>query len=250
MSTQPNYGNWVAARLVYVPLTLALLLGVAALWLPLLALPAALLLLCAAYFAYARYRFSPGGGDLQGRIQDLVPAHLAWDGEGQALDIGCGSGRLVIALAKAHERARISGIDFWGASWEYSQGVCRRNAELEGVAQRVVFQQAGASALPFADGAFDAVVSNLTFHEVRDTADKRALVREALRVLKPGGAFAFQDLFLWRRIYGDVDALVAEVKGWGAAEVRFEDTSRLAWIPRALKLPFMVGTMGILYGRK
>jgi len=39
------------------------------------------------------------------------------------------------------------------------------------------------------------VVSCLTFHEVRDVPDKTANLAEALRVLRPGGRFAFVDLF-------------------------------------------------------
>ena len=35
----------------------------------------------------------------------------------------------------------------------------------------------------------------MTFHEVRDVSDKTASLAEALRVLEPGGRFAFVDLF-------------------------------------------------------
>ena len=80
--------------------------------------------------------------------------------------------------------------------WEYSKAVCERNAEIEGVAGRMNFQKASAAALPFEDEHFDAAVRNLVFHEVGDVINKRELLREALRVVKRGGAFAFQDLFL------------------------------------------------------
>ena len=66
------------------------------------------------------------------------------------------------------------------------------------MAERVVFQKASASALPFDDGAFAAAVSNLVFHEVSGVRDKKKVIKEALRVVKKGGSFAFQDLFLWR----------------------------------------------------
>jgi hypothetical protein len=66
-------------------------------------------------------------------------------------------------------------------SWRWhSQNACERNASIEGVGERVAFRKASVSKLPFDDGAFDAVVSNLTFREVRDTADKRAVIKEAL----------------------------------------------------------------------
>jgi SAM-dependent methyltransferase len=113
-----------------------------------------------------------------------------------------------------------------------------------------VFQKASASKLPFEDGYFDAAVSNLCFHEVADTEEKREVVREALRVVKKGGVFAFQDLFLLKQAYGDVDELVRTIKSWGITEVEFTETRSFPFIPTALKLPFMVGRMGIIKGEK
>jgi ubiquinone/menaquinone biosynthesis C-methylase UbiE len=211
---------------------------------------AALLLLVAAYFAWARRALSAAGDDVQGRIQELVLDKLVWDGSGSALDIGCGNGPLSVRLARAYPQATVVGIDYWGESWEYSQAVCEANMACEGVADRVTFRKASASALPFPDGHFDAAVSNLCFHEVRDTRDKCQVVREALRVLKPGGAFSFQDLFAMRTTYGEIDALLEAVHGWGVEQVDYVDTSRAEFIPPGFRLPFMVGTIGILYGRK
>ncbi len=169
---------------------------------------------------------------------------------GRVLDIGCGNAPLTIRLAHTYPEAQIAGIDYWGDMWEYSKSVCERNAMIEGVASRTSFQKASASDLPFADESFDAAISNLVFHEVRDAKDKRAVIREALRVVKKGGRFAFQDLFLWKAVYGDINELVATIKKWGIASVEFIPTNNLPFIPKALKLPFMVGTIGILRGEK
>ena len=247
---KPDYGNWVSTRLLYLPGSVTVVLAGLSFLLPGLAVVAAIFFLCFLYFAYARYRFSARGGDVQARIQALLLDSLEWDGEGNAIDIGCGNGPLTIALAKKCPQARLTGVDYWGGNWEYSKGVCERNAEVEQVRERVTFQQASASALPFDDEAFDAAISNLTFHEVGDVKDKKQVIREALRVVKKGGSFAFQDLFLWKSVYGSVDDLLATIKSWGIEQVEFVDTSRSEFIPRALKLPFMVGTIGILRGRK
>jgi len=247
---KPDYGNWVSRKLVVIPGALTLLFGGLSLIFPILPAAAVFFLMCFTYFAYARRRFSPAGGDFQAKIQDRVLAALDWDGVGKALDIGCGNGPLAIRLAKEFPRSEVTGIDYWGGAWEYSAEVCRRNAEIEGVAGRTSFLKATASALPFADGAFDAAVSNLVFHEVKDAPDKRAVIREALRVVRQGGSFAFQDLFLMKSMYGEIDALLAEVKSWGMESVAFTDTSKAEFIPKALKLPFMVGTIGVLHGRK
>ena len=260
----PEYGNWVSTRFVVVPaIAAAVLVGLAVglhvvgphgavlHWLAGVALgAAALVALVAAYFAWARHLLAVGNGVVQARVQHVVLDHLPWDGQGEALDIGCGNGPLTVALAHRFPQAVVTGVDFWGESWEYSQSVCETNAACEGVAERISFVKASAAALPFADGRYAAVVSNLCFHEVRDARDKRDVLREALRVLEPGGAFAFQDLFRSKGAYGEIDDLLAAVRGWGVGQVEFLDTGRSEFIPRTLRLPFMVGAMGLLYGRK
>jgi len=95
--------------------------------------------------------------------------------------VGCGSGQLLIRCAKAAPGDYV-GLDFWGEDWEYSRAQAERNAALEGV-QGLRFVHGSASRLPFAEAAFGRVVSCLTFHEVRDVADKTVSVAEALHVL-------------------------------------------------------------------
>lgn len=247
---KPDYGNWVSAKLIYVPGAIFLLLGGVSFVLPVLAVIPVAFFLCSLYFAYARYRFSPRGGNIQARIQNLVLDYLGWDGEGKAIDIGCGNAPLTIRIAKKYPNAEVTGVDYWGGKWEYSKSVCETNAEIEGVAERVVFQKASASALPFNDETFDVAISNLVFHEVSDVRDKRDVIKEALRVVRKGGRFVFQDLFLWKSVYGEVDDLLETIRSWGVERVELVDTSDSEFIPKALKLPFMVGTMGILHGRK
>jgi SAM-dependent methyltransferase len=249
-ATKPDYGNWVSSKFIYVPGAICLLfLGTSLLSASLL-IPALIFLAVAIYFAYARRLFAARGGYVQDRIRDLVLDHLDWNGEGRALDIGCGNGALTIKVAQRHVKAVVTGCDHWGGKWEYSKAVCERNAEVEGVDDRVSFQKASASKLPFEDGHFDAAVSNLVFHEVSDTKDKREVVREALRVVREGGRFAFQDLFLLKRLYGETDELLATIRSWGIRKAEFIKTSDAPFIPATLKLPFMVGAIGIIQGEK
>lgn len=248
--SNPEYGNWVSKRFIYAPGLVGLTFSAFAVALPALLIIAGLCFIVAVYFAYARYLFARDGGNMQDRVVELVLANLDWNGEGQALDIGCGSAALTIKLAKKYPKARVIGIDYWGKKWEYSKDMCERNAQIEGVSQRVAFQKTSASSLPFTDEYFDAVVSNLVFHEVSDAADKRDVIREALRVLKKGGKFTFQDLFLMKRVYGDTDDLIDTVRSWGIRKVEFVRTRNSVFIPLALKLPFMVGAMSIITGEK
>jgi SAM-dependent methyltransferase len=248
--SKPDYGNWVPKRLIYGSFMIGLAFLTSAIWFLFLAVPAALFFLVAAFFAYARYKFSSTGGNIQNSVWALVLSHLDWNGAGKALDIGCGNGALAIKLAQKYPKAHVLGIDYWGKRWEYSKNTCEMNAKIEGVNEQVTFQKASAASLPFDDEYFDATVSNFVFHEVSDVKDKRELIREALRVVKKGGKFAFQDEFLVKKIYGNPDDLVAAIKSWGISKVEFVRTCDAEFIPRALKLPLFLGTIAIIAGEK
>ena len=245
-----DYGNWVPKRIICVPLAIGLAFWGLSLLLTFLLIPAVFFILVAVYLSYVRYKLSPTTGNVQESIWGLIIEHLDWHGEGQVLDIGCGNGGLAIKLAQRYDKARVVGIDDWGKKWEYSKNICERNTAIEGVSDRVTFQKAGAMSLPFEDNYFDAAVSNFVFHEVGGVKDKREVIREALRVLKKGGNFAFQDEFLIKKIYGDPDDLINTIKSWGTAKVNFIQTRHSGFIPRLLKVPFILGTMAMIRGMK
>ena len=108
----------------------------------------------------------------------------------------------------------------------------------------MTFQKATASKLPFNNEHFDAAVSNLVFHEVSDTADKREVIKEALRAVKKGGKFAFQDEFLMKRMYGSTDDLIKFVQSLGVAKVEFVEDSRRAVHPASYEIAVHVGRHG------
>ena len=126
--------------------------------------------------------------------------------------------------------------------------MCENNAEAEGVSD-IEFCQGDAARLPFPDETFDAAVSNFVFHEVRTQPDKRQVVREALRVVKKGGSFAFHDLFEQQQIYGSMDEFIRQLKEEGVSQIFYEPhTERLSFIPEFVKAPWMLKDLGLLYG--
>jgi len=99
------------------------------------------------------------------------------------LDVGCGGGRTVTKLAAAASAGVVHGVDYAPASVAAS---LRTNRELVS-AGRVAIHEASASELPFADDTFDLVTAVETHFWWQDLAGG---MREALRVLKPGGRMA------------------------------------------------------------
>lgn len=196
---RPVYPTWIKpsrVRLFWL-LTVAIMLVAAvatAFWRPgvavaLLALP---FLYIAIVVTMSSYRLSARGDGVQARIHRLIVDEIG--AGGRLLDIGCGSGELVVKLAKAHPGEYV-GLDFWPGEWgQYAKTQAERNAAFEGI-PGIEFIHGTASHLPFDGASFGRVVSSLTFHEVKDARDRTAGPREAIRVLEPGGRFTFVDLF-------------------------------------------------------
>lgn len=102
----------------------------------------------------------------------------------EVLDLGCGTGTLAIAMARAAGRARITGIDGDAEILD----IARRKEGSEGID----FVTGLADALPFDDGSFDRVVCSLLLHHL-EPAVKRAALAEVRRVLRRGGRLHVAD---------------------------------------------------------
>lgn len=229
---KPDYGNWVSWKLLFTLGVATIVLFALSSFLVYLLIGAVIVLFVFAVFAYERYLFSQHGGNAQVKLWDMLVEHLDWDGNGQAIDIGCGSGPVAIRVAKKYPNAQVTGVDYWGKVWEYSKAKCEQNARIERVDGRVSFQKADAAKLPFEDGFFDAAVSNFAFHEVRSVKDKEDVLREALRVVRKGGRFAFQDLFTMKRYYHcEPDELLSTIRSWGVEKVELRKTMEAKYVP-------------------
>jgi SAM-dependent methyltransferase len=117
----------------------------------------------------------------QERRLDMVRRYVSLEGA-RVLDIGCGLGAYVRAFSRYTERAY--GIDIDAARVEH------------GVTEGLHGLVAGVGeSLPFADGSFDGILLNEVLEHVRND---RETVREALRVLRPGGRIV---IFVPNRFY-------------------------------------------------
>ncbi len=248
-----SYGTYTNKWLIITPFGIAvILIGLVFLPIPLwatvlLAALAGLSALIGTYMLYMTWALSDD--DYKKALRDAILERLDWDGEGTALDIGAGSGLMTIGLALRYPHAKVVGCDTWAAGFVgLSRNRCEQNAIAEGVADRVRFEEGNAVHLPYEEAAFDAVVSNYVFHEVREQKDKLALLREALRVLRPGGAFAFQDPFGMKALYGDLDTLLESLRSDGLAKVEIVPLANVVRIPLLLR-PLTFGS-SILYGVK
>ena len=262
MNEKANYGNWVPEKALYMLFGAAVLLGVLAVIAQIVlgksviaavaGVLCALALIMAVYMLICHETFAFGKGNMMARVHEHLVEHLDWNGKGRLLDIGCGAAGLTVRCAKAFPKAQITAMDYWGVEWNYAKEQCEKNAQIEGVADRITFQKGDAAKLDFPDETFDAAVSNFVFHEVRTAKDKRDVVKEALRVVKKGGAFSFQDMFSQKALYGDMEQFVRELKAEGIAEVHYIGNleKKLDFIPGFVTTPWMISGMGIIYGKK
>jgi ubiquinone/menaquinone biosynthesis C-methylase UbiE len=109
------------------------------------------------------------------------------DSASTVLDMGCGTGVAARAIARrADFSGRVTGIDLS----PYLVNAAKRLADEEGLGGRVEFRSGDTRELDIHDGSFDAVVAHTLVSHVQEPL---SVIKEAGRVVKPGGLIAIFD---------------------------------------------------------
>jgi arsenite methyltransferase len=113
----------------------------------------------------------------------LLLEHVPFSPQVRLLDVGCGTGFPLLELAqRLGPSCRAFGID----PWQTAMARIRAKIDLLGI-RNVELVPGDATAMPFKDGEFDLVVSNLG---INNFDDPPKVLAECRRVTKPGGILA------------------------------------------------------------
>ncbi|HYH82635.1 MAG TPA: methyltransferase domain-containing protein [Longimicrobium sp.] len=167
------------------------------------------------------------------RVRKGLAERVAAQPGHRVLDVGCGTGSLLVALKEAQPAAEVTGLD----PDPHALAIARKKAARRGMVPRL--DQGFAGELPYGDGSFDRVVSSLMYHHL-PAAEKERMLREVKRVLAPGGRFHMLDFagpgtarrgFLARHIHpshalkeNEQERVLAGMRSAGLADARVAGT--------------------------
>ena len=123
------------------------------------------------------------GGDRARRAlvdqADIRPTH-------RVLDIGCGTGTLVVLVKRLHPDVEVVGLD------PDPRALFRARRKAYEARVGVQLDRGFSDELPYPDASFDRVFSSFMLHHLQPT-EKEGTLREVRRVLKPGGSLHLLD---------------------------------------------------------
>jgi arsenite methyltransferase len=128
-------------------------------------------------------------------MRDFLLEKIDWKGDEMVLDIGAGTGLLMNGAAKFLTTGKSIGIDIWRAE-DLSDNTLQnalKNAEIEGVSDKIEIKTEDARTLSFPDNSFDVVLSMFCIHNIDDKKEQEKACFEIARVLKPNGTALIGD---------------------------------------------------------
>jgi ubiquinone/menaquinone biosynthesis C-methylase UbiE len=150
----------------------------------------------------------------------IAPGH-------DVLDLGSGTGTLVLLVKDTCPAARVTGVD----TDPRIRALARRKAAAAGVDVRLV--EGSATDPPFPPASFDRVLSTLVLHHLT-TPQKREALAAARRLLRPGGELHVAD-------WGKPQNALMQV---AALTFRFFDGGETTAANLAGELPALIGAAG------
>lgn len=128
------------------------------------------------------------------------------------VDLACGTGDLAFGMSAQHPRARVLGFD---ASPRMIDGA-RERARREATRGRVQFEVADAAAVPLPSASVDLITVGYGY---RNVPDAELALREAARLLRPGGVLLTLDFLrpaipVWRELFLGYLRVAGDVVGW------------------------------------
>ncbi len=151
------------------------------------------------------------------------PTALAELHEGEVvLDLGSGGGiDVLLSAQRVGPTGKAYGLDMTDEMLE----LARANQRKAGV-QNVEFLKGDIEAIPLPDASVDVIISNCV---VNLSADKRKVITEAFRVLKPGGRFAVSDVVIRGEVPDEVRRSMELWVGCVAGALTEQEFHGLLW---------------------
>jgi ubiquinone/menaquinone biosynthesis C-methylase UbiE len=149
-----------------------------------------------------------GGDAARERLIDqgaIEPGH-------RILEIGCGTGGLVLAIKRRYPAATVVGLD------PDPKALARADRKAERARLAIDLDQGFADALPYPEGSFERVFSSFMFHHLQGD-EKPNTLREVRRVLAPHGSLHLVDFA------GGEAGSGGFLARWLHASHRFQDNS-------------------------
>jgi ubiquinone/menaquinone biosynthesis C-methylase UbiE len=120
---------------------------------------------------------------------DLIAKLVELKGNEYVLDVGSGTGRTAVQMAKRLTTGKLVGIDIWD-TMELGGNSPERaytNSEIEGVKAKVEFKFGNVLEIPFDNNVFDIVTCSSVLNNLPEEKNRIKALEEIFRVLKLGG---------------------------------------------------------------